>query len=113
MSSRAYRLRPATRRATRGRPRTRIRWDRLGRIALVLVLFAVLASYINPVVNLVDTWRESRAEESRLADLKAENERLRARAEELKSPAGEQREARKLGLVGAGERPYVVRGLGD
>ena len=42
----------ATGRAPRrgpGRPASsRIRWDKLGRVVLVIVLFVVLASYVNP-----------------------------------------------------------------
>src|SRR4029453_8321421 len=39
-------------------PATRIDWDRLGRIVLVLVLFAVLLSYLGPTLHLVGTWRD-------------------------------------------------------
>ena len=45
-----------------GRPASRIHWDKLGRVVLVLVLFAILFSYINPVVNFVDAWRGSHAQ---------------------------------------------------
>lgn len=80
-------------------------------MALVLVLFAVLISYIKPTVKLFETWRGASAAEERLAELKQENQRLEARAAELKTPAAALREARKLGLVGAGEQAYVVKGL--
>lgn len=80
-------------------------------MALVLVLFAVVASYVKPALNLFETWREAGAAEERLAELKRENDRLKARAKELKTPAAALREARKLGLVGAGEQAYVVKGL--
>jgi cell division protein FtsB len=108
---RRYRPRIAPRRGGGRSSRSRIRWDKVGRVALVLVLFAVLAAYVRPVVNLVDTWRESRSADARLAELEAEKERLQRRANELKTPAAVVREARKLGLVGAGERAYVVKGL--
>jgi cell division protein FtsB len=77
----------------------------------VLVLFAVLISYVRPVINLVETWREAGAAEQQLVELKAENERLKSRAAELKTPAAALREARKLGLVGEGEQAYVIKGL--
>lgn len=108
---RRYRPRIAPR-AGRGRGRgSRIQWDKLGRIVLVLVIFAVLVSYVRPVVNLVGTWRDARAAEERLVELKAEKQRLQRRANELKTPAATVREARKLGLVGPGEQAYVVKGL--
>ena len=61
-------------------------WERLGRIALVLVLFAILVLYMNPVVNFVDAWSDSRAESEQLADLKGQNEDLRERAAICRSP---------------------------
>jgi cell division protein FtsB len=55
-------------------------WERVGRIALVLVLFAILALYVNPLVNFIDAWRDSRSESEQLAELKSENASLRERA---------------------------------
>ncbi|HYU59904.1 MAG TPA: septum formation initiator family protein [Solirubrobacterales bacterium] len=91
--------------------RTRIDWERLGRRALVLVLFAVLASYLNPIVNLVDDWRDSKSEQQHFAALQRENARLQDRAQALDDPDAAEREARLLGMVGPGERAYVIRGL--
>jgi cell division protein FtsB len=108
--ARRYRARPAPRRRS-GRRATRIDWERLGRRVLVVVLFAVLASYLNPVINLVDDWRDSKAAEERFADLQQENARLQQRAEALEKPAAAEQEARRLGMVAPGERPYVIRGL--
>src|SRR4029079_10478936 len=72
--SRAY---AAPRRAPRRRVQrrvgpSRIRWDRVGRIALVLVLFGVLVSYLNPLVNLVEAWQGSKSSEQQLTRLKQE-----------------------------------------
>jgi len=78
---------------------------------LVLVLFAVLASYLNPVVNLVDDWRDSRTEQARLADLQHEHARLVERSKALDDPDSAEREARRQGMVGPGERAFVIRGL--
>jgi cell division protein FtsB len=108
--ARRYRARPAPRRSG-SRRRSRIDWERLGRRVLVLVLFAVLASYLNPVLNLVDDWRDSKAEEERFADLQRENARLEQRAQALEDPGAAEQEARRLGMVGPGERAYVIRGL--
>jgi cell division protein FtsB len=92
---------------------SRIRWDRLGRTVLVLVLFGVLISYLNPVVNLIDAWRDSKAGEDRLVELEREQASLEEKVEEASSPLTVEREARRLGMIRAGERAYVVRGLGD
>ncbi len=80
-------------------------------MALVLVLFGVLVSYLNPLVNLFDAWRDSKVGEERLAELKRENAELRLQVEQARSPLTLEREARRLGMVRPGERAYVVRGL--
>jgi cell division protein FtsB len=89
----------------------RIRWDRVGRWALLGVLALVLYLYIGPATTWVSTWREAREKRSEVATLRAENERLRERRDALKRRSSLEREARRLGMVKAGERMYVVDGL--
>jgi cell division protein FtsB len=91
---------------------SRIRWDRVGRIALVLVLFGVMVSYLNPLVNLLQAWQGSKASEQQLAQLEQEKTELTTQLREVSSPAMLEREARKLGMVRPGEHAYVVHGLG-
>ena len=79
----------------------------------MLVLFAVLLSYLNPVINLADAWRDSRTEHERFGELVRENRDLEARKAALKDPDAIEREARSLGMVAPGERAYVIRGLQD
>jgi cell division protein FtsB len=109
VSARAYRIAP--RRRTRGRPASRIHWDKLGRVVLVLVLFAILFSYVNPVANFIDAWRDSRSQRSELQQLRREYSRLSARAASLDDSDAVARAAREVGMVARGERPYVIRGL--
>lgn len=90
---------------------SRVRWDRFGRIALVIVLFAVLVSYVGPTLNVFESWREARAADGRLATLKQENQKLAREAKALDEPAAAMVEARERGLVAAGEQAYVVEGL--
>jgi cell division protein FtsB len=78
---------------------------------LVIVLFAILLSYVNPAVNFVDAWRDSNAQQSELEQLKRQRERLAARAAALQDPDAAAQAARKLGMVAEGERSYVMRGL--
>jgi cell division protein FtsB len=92
---------------------SRIRWDRVGRVALVLVLFGVMVSYLNPMVNLLQAWQGSKASEQQLAQLKQERAALTRELREVSTPATLQREARKLGMVRPGEHAYVVHGLGN
>jgi cell division protein FtsB len=91
---------------------SRIRWDRVGRVALTLVLFGVLVSYLNPLVNLVDAWRDSGANKEQLTHLRARHEKLEAKVRAADSSVVVEREARKLGMVRPGERAYVIRNLG-
>lgn len=115
MSARAqpasgYRMRPAPRARRRGRS-SRVNWNKVGRVALVLVLVAILASYIGPTLNFLDAWQDSKAEQANLAALKEENEKLHRKISVLGEPDAAERVARKNGMVGVTEGPYVVKGL--
>jgi cell division protein FtsB len=88
-----------------------VRWDRVGRVALLLVLGLVLALYLGPAHSYWRTWRESKAKQAELHRLKRENERLLARRRALREPASLMREARRLGMVRQGERAFVIEGL--
>ena len=92
---------------------TRIRWDRLGRWALIAVLGFVLYLYVGPAVTWVSTLKEAKRKRADVAALKADNQRLRDRRRDLKDPASLEREARRLGMVKAGEKSYVIQGLKD
>ena len=88
-----------------------IRWDRLGRWALIGVFALVLYLYIGPALTWVSTYKEAARQRQAVAEIKQENERLRARKAELSAPGAIEREARRLGMVKAGERAYIVEGL--
>lgn len=90
---------------------TRIRWDRLGRWALLCVLGLVLYLYIGPARTWISTYGDAKEKRAEVAALKADNERLRERKRELQQRAAVELEARRLGMVKAGERAYVVKGL--
>ena len=79
----------------------------------MLVLFGVMVSYLNPMVNLLQAWQGSKASEQELVQLKQEKAQLTSELHEVSSPAMLEREARKLGMVRPGEHAYVVHGLGD
>ena len=108
-ASAGYRLRPTPR--TRTRPRSRIHWDKLGRVALVLVLIAILASYVGPLINFVGAWQDRRSAAAELTQLRHQYERLHARAAAAEGPDPAAAAARKLGMVSPGERSYSIQGL--
>ena len=88
-----------------------VRWDRLGRIALLAVLAGVVLLYVGPAHSYWQTWRESRARNAELSRLDVEHDRLLARRRALREPASLMREARRLGMVRRGERAFVVQDL--
>ena len=88
-----------------------IRWDRLGRWALIGVFALVLYLYIGPALNWISAYKEAARQRAQVAELRAEHQRLLARKAELTAPGALEREARRLGMVKAGERAYIVEGL--
>ena len=93
------------------RPAPQIRWDRVGRVALLLVLFGVMVLYVNPLRSYWSTRQESKTRNAEVTQLERDNARLRARRDALKDPASIEAEARRLGMLRPGERAYVVEGL--
>jgi cell division protein FtsB len=121
----ATRTRPASRTASRPKRRpgarrkpaprrggSRIRWDRVGRIALTLVLAAVLYSYLNPAIDLVKTYTATSAAKAEFHEKLRENKRLHKRIQTAGDPIVISRKARAQGMVAEGETPIVVQGLG-
>jgi cell division protein FtsB len=91
--------------------RTRIRWDRLGRWALIGVFALVLYLYIGPAVSWVTTYRQAKEKRAEVAALHAENRRLSAVERRLRLPTALEAEARRLGMVKAGEKAYVIENV--
>jgi cell division protein FtsB len=89
--------------------RTRIRWDRLGRWALIGVFALVLYLYIGPAISWVNTYREAGRQRAAVAELRSENAKLRERKRTLTEKGALEREARRLGMVKAGEKAYIVK----
>jgi cell division protein FtsB len=93
--------------------RTTIRWDRLGRWALIAVFGFVLYLYVGPARSWVSAYKEAGQRRQQVAALKVRNDELRARKRDLQKAASMEREARRLGMAKAGEREYVIEGLPD
>jgi cell division protein FtsB len=107
------RRKPAARRKPGARRSgSRIRWDRVGRIALTLVLAAVLYSYLNPAIDFVKTYTATTAPNAEFHEMLRENKRLHKRIQTAEDPIVISRKARAQGMVAEGETPIVVHGLG-
>jgi cell division protein FtsB len=89
----------------------RVRWDRVGRLALLFVGLLLIYLYINPARTWYSTWQEARSKRGEVAQLQREHAALVKRAKALRSPGSIEVEARRLGMVKADERAYVIRGL--
>ena len=87
----------------------RIRWDRVGRWALICVFLFVVYLYIGPARTWVSTYAEAKRKREDVANVRAEHARLLARKAALQRPGALELEARRLGMVEAGEKLYVVR----
>jgi cell division protein FtsB len=87
---------------------SRIRWDRVGRWALICVFAFVIYLYIGPARTWVSTYGEAKRKREEVAKLRERNEDLREQKRQLKRRGAVELEARKLGMVKAGEKLYVV-----
>ena len=102
--------RPAARRPGARRSPSRIKWDRVGRIALVLVLFAVAYSYLNPAIDLFKTYQSTTAAKAEFHQLLRENKQLHRAIQNSDAPPVVAAAARKQGMVAEGETPFLFHG---
>lgn len=88
-----------------------VRWDRIGRLALLFVGLLLIYLYINPLRTYVTTWQEARTKRAEVTQLQREHAALVKRSRALRAAGSIEIEARRLGMVKRDERAYVVRGL--
>jgi cell division protein FtsB len=91
----------------RGRARSTIQWQKVSRLALLFTLFVIVLLYIRPVAHWVQQRSTAAHSKADLRDLQRERDRLEARLRQLSGTGAIEREARKMGMVRRGERPYV------
>ncbi len=89
----------------------RVRWDRLGRIGLLVVLLVVAGLYVKQGLSLLSTHAQAVQQQSIVRRLTRQNAELARERAALNNPVTIERDARALGMVRTGERPYVVTGL--
>jgi cell division protein FtsB len=93
------------------RRRTGIRWDRLGRVALLTTLVVIVFSYASPARQWLKQSDTAGHQKEQLRELTSEQRQLKKRVRALRDPGALEREARRLGMVRAGERSYVIENL--
>jgi cell division protein FtsB len=92
-------------------PLSRIKWDRAGRIAMLVVLGLVAYLGIKGMLTLLSVRAQAEQQQAIVRTLARENRRLEELQRSLHSPATIMSDARALGMVKAGERSYSVTGL--
>lgn len=99
--------------AARRRSRARVRWDRVGRVALLVVLGVVGVLYIEHAIAYLSARSRFDAENGTVRQLERDNARLVVQQRLLRDPATIVLDARKLGMVRPGERSYVISSSGN
>jgi len=83
----------------------------MGRVGLLLVLLAVAGLYVKQGLSLLSTHAQAEQQMAIVRRLITENAKLERERNSLNDPATIVRDARALGMVRPGERPYVLTGL--
>jgi cell division protein FtsB len=102
--------RPWPRRVVIRGPRVRLRWDRAGRIGLLVVLAIVLGLYLQHTLSFLATRSQADRALATVQQLARSNRALEREQQQLSQPDTIIRDARALGMVLAGERPYAISG---
>ncbi|MHB8691887.1 MAG: septum formation initiator family protein [Solirubrobacteraceae bacterium] len=122
-SARSARTATSTRHARAARPAPRplslelvrslagVRWDRLGRISLLVVLAVVSLIGVQRTLSYLSTKAQASHERAIVVQLTRSNARLEAQQRALSQPSTIAADARQLGMVRIGEHPYSVTGL--
>ena len=95
----------------RAAARPNIRWDRLGRVFLLGVLFVILLMYISPLTRWVTQKGTAKEDTAELHQLTTTNNALRQKLKSLGHPQALELKARQLGMVKQGERAFVIENL--
>jgi cell division protein FtsB len=95
----------------RAAARPNIRWDRVGRVFLLGVLFVILLMYVSPLTRWVTQKNTAREDTAELHQLQATHDSLRGRLKALQGSQAIELRARSLGMVKQGERAFVIENL--
>jgi cell division protein FtsB len=104
----ARRVRPAQRASL---AHAGVRWDRVGRVALLFVLAALLYLYLSAGIHMLSKWSQDRRVSAAVVALKREHTLLVRQHEALGRQATLESEARQLGMIKPGEQPFIAAGL--
>jgi cell division protein FtsB len=83
----------------------------VGRVLLLVVLAVVVGLYVQQGLALLSVHSQADQQRAIVERLAVQNKKLERQQQQLNNPATIQGDARQLGMVMTGERPYVVTGL--
>jgi hypothetical protein len=78
---------------------------------MLCVLGALLYLYLSAGVHMLSSWRQSSHDSATVGSLEREHRALLRAHDTLSGQSTLEAEARQLGMMGAGEQPYVMSGL--
>jgi cell division protein FtsB len=78
---------------------------------MLCVIAALLYLYLSAGIRMLSTWHQSTHDRAAVATMQREHRSLVQQHETLNRLATIEAEARRLGMMKAGEQPYVMSGL--
>lgn len=94
-------------------PRLHVRWERVGRFALLFMLAVVIGLYVEHTLSYFSTRAQADTQQAIVDRLAHQNANLVRQQNALNDPTTIVRDARALGMVRPGEQPYVITGLSN
>jgi cell division protein FtsB len=88
-----------------------VRWEKVGRALLLVVLAVVVGLYIQQGLTYLSVRSQADRQRAIVQHLIKSNKSLARKQQALNDPATIQEDARALGMVMPGERSYSVTGL--
>jgi cell division protein FtsB len=98
------------RRVTLRSPHLRVRWERLGRVGLLVVLAVVIGLYADHTLSYFKARAASNRQHAIVTRLQRQNAYFEQRQRSLNDLSTILVQARKLGMVRPGEQPYTITG---
>lgn len=87
-----------------------VRWERVGRVALLVILAVVIGLYADHAISFFTARAESNRQHAIVTRLKHQNAYFEQRQRSLTNLSAILTQARKLGMVRPGEQPYAIIG---
>jgi cell division protein FtsB len=86
----------------------RVRWERVGRFALLFVLAIVVGLYVEHTLSYLSTRAQADRQQAIVDKLARQNAALLRERRALQNPATIVQKARSLGMMRPGEQGYVI-----